>query len=361
MNKKHFTKSVVIGRFQPMHNGHLSMIKHALSISHQVNIVIGSSWCYPNINNPFTLAQRIDMIKSAIWHNIPEFKFARDADVAKRIKFSGVRDYRYNDERWKLEVRQSIDETDDDSVVMVGFDKDKDSYWLHEFGWKFEAVPPVMGRDEKPLSATNIRYDFLSGAKLDQYGEDLPSGVFSWLQYYKHVDQVNGYKRLQSEYALWQNELAKFESYPYKDALNCCTADTVVVCNNHLLVIERKFAPGMGAYALPGGHKESSETFKECAIRELREEVKLKVPERVILGSIKESKLFDHPKRSCVFSKPTVAQYIVLQPNPDGSLPRVMAASDAKRAFWMPMHQVVSNADKFFDDHYEIVINFLGL
>lgn len=122
--------------------------------------------------------------------------------------------------------------------------------------------------------------------------------------------------------------IGEIQNYPYPDALNCCTGDSVVVCNNHLLVIRRKFAPGKDALALPGGHKNANETFLDCAIRELLEEVRIKVPEKVIRGSIRNSMLFDHPKRSVHFSKPTVAQYIKLEPNNDGSLPRIMGGSD---------------------------------
>ena len=351
--KYKFDKAVVIGRFQPFHNGHAAMVHKALEESKTVYILLGSAYAYPNVLNPLTATERERMITSWL---LSEFKYE---DVA-RVKFKPIPDYLYNEEKWKTSVRTAIDETKGDNIAIYGYEKDADSYWLKAFGWTHVPVVPVKvyGKD---LSATDLRPTiFLHKNGWDEkIARYVPASTVSYINGWMMTDT---FWRLYYEFEKWEDELEKFKAYPYPDALNCCTGDSVVVCNNHLLVIRRKFAPGKGALALPGGHKNANETFLDCAIRELLEEVRIKVPEKVIRGSIRNSMLFDHPKRSVHFSKPTVAQYIKLEPNNDGSLPRIMGgADDAAEAFWMPMHEVKQKRGEFFDDHYQIIVAFTGL
>lgn len=350
---KQFDKAVVIGRFQPFHNGHAAMVRKALEEAKIVYILLGSAYAYPNVLNPLTARERQTMIFSWLNTNFP-------IEDVVRVQFEHIPDYLYNEEKWKTSVRTAIRETKGDKIAIYGYEKDAGSYWLKAFGWTHVPVPPVQ-INGKDLSATDLRpiiFNHKNGwdKKLLRF---VPQATVDYIDKWMMEDT---FWRLFYEYEKWESELEKFKNYPYPDALNCCTGDSVVVCNNHLLVIRRKFAPGKDALALPGGHKNANETFLDCAIRELLEEVRIKVPEKVIRGSIRNSMLFDHPKRSVYFSKPTVAQYIKLEPNNDGSLPRIMGGSDdALDAFWMPMHEVKQNRGEFFDDHYQIIVAFTGL
>lgn len=350
---KQFDKAVVIGRFQPFHNGHAAMVRKALEEAKIVYILLGSAYAYPNVLNPLTARERQTMIFSWLNANFP-------IEDTVRVQFEYIPDYLYNEEKWKTSVRTAIRETKDDKIAIYGYEKDAGSYWLKAFGWTHVPVPPVQ-IDGKDLSATDLRpiiFNHKNGWD-KQLLRFVPQETVNYIDKWMMEDT---FWRLFYEYEKWESELEKFKNYPYPDALNCCTGDSVVVCNNHLLVIRRKFAPGKDALALPGGHKNANETFLDCAIRELLEEVRIKVPEKVIRGSIRNSMLFDHPKRSVHFSKPTVAQYIKLEPNNDGSLPRIMGgADDALEAFWMPMHEVKQNRGEFFDDHYQIIVAFTGL
>lgn len=358
---KKYNKSVVIGRFNPvMHYGHLNMVKQALAVSSNVVIVVGSSNKFPDVKNPVPAELRRKMIRSVIESEI-------GSHAMLRITITEVPDYNYNDEKWKTEVRLAVDQQPTDKIAIVGFEKDSESYWLKEFEWDFVSVEPVMTQRYSkavPISNTFIRDFWLRTGALD-FQSFLPPKSIEFIEEFTYEGDSNEYtdefKRLHEERLMWDEEIEKFKSYPYPTALNCCTADAVVVCNNHILLIERKFAPGKGAWALPGGHKDSNETFKDCALRELEEEVRIKVPRKVLAGSIVESHLFDAPNRSAVFCKPTVAQYIILQPNADGKLPKVKAASDAKSAVWVPMHEIVRNPAMLFDDHWCIIQYFTGL
>jgi bifunctional NMN adenylyltransferase/nudix hydrolase len=53
-----FDYCLFIGRFQPFHNGHHAVLKHALSIADKAIIVIGSANQTPNARNPWTAEER---------------------------------------------------------------------------------------------------------------------------------------------------------------------------------------------------------------------------------------------------------------------------------------------------------------
>lgn len=356
--KKVYSKACVIGRFEPtMHNGHVAMVKKALEVAETVYILVGSASAYPDTKNPISFNLRQRCI-----HKIITTEFPNDY---RRIVILPLNDYKYNDEKWKTEVRTQMNEHSNDKIAMVGFEKDEDSYWLKTFGWSHVNVEPLMvdylGKNV-PMSSTFIRDHWLRTGKIS-FQDVLPDASIEFLRKFTWGSGMMfapEFDRLNEERLLWDKELKKFENYPYQGSLHACCADAVVVCNNHLLVIERKFAPGKGAWAIPGGHKDANETFRYAALRELEEEVKLKVCPKVIRGSIKGQELFDDPKRTAEFCKPTVAQYIVLEPNNNGKLPKVKADSDAKKAFWVPMHEVKKNRNRFFDDHFDICQHFIG-
>ncbi|MFH1786909.1 MAG: nicotinamide-nucleotide adenylyltransferase [archaeon] len=58
--------ALLVGRFQPFHNGHLFLITHILSCEDKLTIVVGSSQESRTERNPFTAAERICMIHRAL-------------------------------------------------------------------------------------------------------------------------------------------------------------------------------------------------------------------------------------------------------------------------------------------------------
>jgi nicotinamide-nucleotide adenylyltransferase len=57
---------LLVGRFQPFHNGHLAAVKHALKKVDYLYIVVGSAQRSHERLNPFTAGERIMMIKAAL-------------------------------------------------------------------------------------------------------------------------------------------------------------------------------------------------------------------------------------------------------------------------------------------------------
>ncbi len=55
-----------IGRFQPIHMGHVEAIKHILSENDELIIVVGSAQYSHTFDNPFTAGERIEMVRMAL-------------------------------------------------------------------------------------------------------------------------------------------------------------------------------------------------------------------------------------------------------------------------------------------------------
>ena len=60
---------VFLGRFQPVHNGHVLALKQIFSQEERVFIVIGSAQAAFTPTNPFTTAERIQMLE-AVLHSL---------------------------------------------------------------------------------------------------------------------------------------------------------------------------------------------------------------------------------------------------------------------------------------------------
>jgi nicotinamide-nucleotide adenylyltransferase len=59
-------RGLMIGRFQPVHSGHLKGIKEILKEVDDVIILIGSAQYSHSLNNPFTAGERIMMVHAAL-------------------------------------------------------------------------------------------------------------------------------------------------------------------------------------------------------------------------------------------------------------------------------------------------------
>lgn len=349
MNKK-YDFGIVIGRFQPFHLAHQNLIKHSLTLAEKVVVILGSARSASDVKNPFTPAMREEIIRACF------------PNESKRLIFRAVRDYPYNDHVWTAEVQNIVDEiteTDEKEITkiaIVGFFKDRSSYYLNLFPqWSFEEF---YTSDKKLLSinATHIRANFFQGN--EDWKESLPTQAAVALDVFK---QTETFPNLQKEFAYLQKykEDTRFVGVPFEPTF--ITTDTVVVQSGHVLVIRRGHQPGKGLLALPGGFLASGLTLEDNAIKELKEETQIKVPAQVLRGSIKNSRAFDYPERSQRGRTVTFAYFIELEPSLKDGLPRVKGGDDAAKAFWLPLSALGEKEDEFFEDHLHIIKFFLGL
>jgi nicotinamide-nucleotide adenylyltransferase len=59
-------RGLFVGRFQPLHNGHLEVIKRIMKEVDELVIIVGSSQYSHRHDNPFTAGERITMIRKAL-------------------------------------------------------------------------------------------------------------------------------------------------------------------------------------------------------------------------------------------------------------------------------------------------------
>ncbi|MFN3857551.1 MAG: bifunctional nicotinamide-nucleotide adenylyltransferase/Nudix hydroxylase [Caulobacter sp.] len=334
-----------IGRFEPFHLGHLAVLRRALEHAPRAIVLIGSADAPRSARNPWTYQERAVMIRAAL-----------GAD-AERLVIRPLADHLYNETAWLAEVQSqvaaAVAEAGSEagaSVGLIGHEKDASSYYLRAFPqWELLDVDQVA-----MLSATELRQHLFDE---DQGGlrlleANLPQSVFEMLQAFR---RTAAYAQTRDEWRHVRDYRRIWEAAPYPPTF--VTADAVVVHSGHVLLIKRRSQPGKGLWALPGGFVDQQETLLDAAIRELREETRLKLPAPVLRGGLKDQAVFDHPDRSMRGRTITHAFFFEF---PSGPLPAVRGSDDAARARWMPVAEVMRMRGHLFEDHYFILERFLG-
>jgi bifunctional NMN adenylyltransferase/nudix hydrolase len=207
----------------------------------------------------------------------------------------------------------------------------------------------------EPLDASSIRALYFNS----KYNPDFLRSVvpFSTLNFLYEFHNTEDYKQILNERLFVEAYREKFKALPYEPTF--VTADTIVVQSGHVLLIKRRAAPGKGLWALPGGYlnAKTDKSMLDCAMRELNEETKIKLPEKILRGNIKKSKVFDAIDRDPRGRIITHAFFIQLLEG-EWNLPKIKGSDDAEKAVWMPISEVRRN--EMYADHYDILLHFLG-
>ncbi len=61
-----FKRGLFIGRFQPVHNGHIEAIRYAAAKCETLIVLIGSSQKSYELSDPFTVGERVEMVHDAV-------------------------------------------------------------------------------------------------------------------------------------------------------------------------------------------------------------------------------------------------------------------------------------------------------
>jgi bifunctional NMN adenylyltransferase/nudix hydrolase len=163
------------------------------------------------------------------------------------------------------------------------------------------------------------------------------------------------YGHLRDEFRFVNAYRASWATAPYPPTF--VTVDAVVIQGGYVLMVKRKFSPGKGLWALPGGFLGQDETAQAACVRELREETGIKVPVPVINGSITHQHLFDKPDRSTRGRTITQA-FLVELTGGDTQLPKVKGSDDASDAKFFSLDIIDTMRSQIFEDHWDI-INFM--
>lgn len=337
--------ALLIGRFEPVHSGHLALLHEALRQAPQVIVVVGSAWQARSPKNPFTWQEREAMLKSTL----PE------ADRG-RVQVLPVRDY-YNEAVWVQAVRRGVAEhtAPGARIALVGHFKDATSSYLRAFlGWTLVDLPR-QGR----MDATTIRDAYFGatpatvGTALAPLAGEIPPSTIAMLEQFA---QTPHYPALQEEWRMLRGYREAWAAAPYPPVF--VTVDAVLRCQDQVLLIRRAHAPGKGQLAVPGGFIEQRETVWQSCLRELVEETHCQLPEATMRAALQSVAVFDHPDRSQRGRTITHAHYFDLG---DAPFPVVQADDDAALVQWTPIDQLARLEEEFFEDHFHMLDHFLGL
>lgn len=329
---------VFIGRFQPVHIGHIDVIRHALQLSKYVVVLVGSSNQPRTPKNPWSCYEREAMLIEAL------------GEDAERVVVKFLHDQKYNDQKWAAGVQELVDEatfnTNHPRIGIIGHTKDESSYYLKLFP-QWDLIEHKMNEE---VNATDLRSLMFEGKNVKYLKGVLPQNVFEEVE---RFTSTAAFDLLQTEYNIIKKYKKAWEAAPYPPIF--VTVDAVVVQSGHILLVQRDAAPGEGLWAMPGGFLEQNEYIEDGVLRELKEETKIKVAPAMLRGCIKQSKVFDRPDRSARGRTITHAFLIEL---PAGPLPTVKGSDDARKAAWVKFADI--KEDVMFEDHWHIINDMLG-
>ncbi|QNN58002.1 bifunctional nicotinamide-nucleotide adenylyltransferase/Nudix hydroxylase [Diaphorobacter ruginosibacter] len=339
-----YDTAILIGRFEPVHTGHLALLTHALQAARQVIVIVGSAFQARSPKNPFSWEERADMLLGSL-----------EEHERARVDVVPVRDY-YDEARWVHAVRKAVEghTSPGTRIGLVGHFKDASSSYLSAFpGWELISLPR-----QGEIDATMIRNAYFGATgqtapiALAPFHDVLPPSTRGLLERFAGQPE---FKELQNEWRMLRGYREAWASAPYAPVF--VTVDALLRCNDQILLIRRAHAPGRGLLALPGGFIEQRESIWQSCLRELVEETHCDVPAESLRQALREVHVFDHPDRSQRGRTITHAHYFDLGRR--AALPEVRADDDAAQVVWVPIQEIASHEAAFFEDHFQILNHFL--
>jgi len=352
---------VFIGRFQPFHLGHQSIVDMALERARRVIVFVGSANSARSIQNPFTYEERREMIAACY----------RDQVEQDRLRLRPLNDVLYNDTAWIASVQASVmaevlavgnedagvhlHGLKDFKVGLIGHMKDKSGYYQKMFPeWGSIDVQHTYGT----FGSTHVRNDYLRPSPILPNGI-CPEPVVDWLHDFRLTPEFSA---LVAEKQYIDGYREQWKSAPYPPVF--VTVDAVVVQSGHILLVERGEQPGRGLKALPGGFINQDEPLRAAVIRELREETKIsdqkgEIPP-AMLGSFiedRQTRVFDGPSRSA--RGRTITHAFMFNCPERTNLFGVSGSDDAKTAAWYELGTL--DPRDFFEDHWAIIQEMTGV
>lgn len=406
MKESKYDIIVTVGRYEPIHKGHIPTFVKAANLASTVVCVIGSANRPRDPKNPFSAKEREVMITDALLEENPNL-FSDN-----KVKFISVEDTFYLDNEWYrrvktrvqelekevikkkqekyksvieslletieqngitaterafdvhlelhgtlntisqliLSYRNAVKESNTCNIAVMGHMKDKSSEYLNNLNWPLIDIGAFVGdteaEDDSPISATDIRDLWFCG-KLSYARSNLMETTYNTLKNYPKSEFFD----LQAEW----NEIQKYrsENQVGPNVVQFLTADAVVIRGDEILMVRRGGPLGKGLWALPGGFKNYTETFFDSCVRELQEETKIKLSEHVIRLSQKEEKMFDYPDRSLRGTTVSMVYSFILDPSKPR--PPVKGAYDAVQAWWFSYTDILAMRDQIFEDHLDMI------
>ena len=144
--------AVFIGRFQPLHSGHIPAFQQGLERAPFLLAIVGSAFASRSRHNPFTWEERAALLVETLGAD-DRLSVQPLADSSGHVPdwVRGVRALVTNEWGRRRVAQSALPEQP--RVGLLGYAKDASSYYLSLFPeWTFLSVPP-----RRFLSATDIR------------------------------------------------------------------------------------------------------------------------------------------------------------------------------------------------------------
>lgn len=227
-----------IGRFQPLHIGHVAVIEKALSELDSLIVGIGSAEKHHTAENPYTCEERKAMIESSV------------KGISCIVPIPDINDY----SSWVKHVKKLAGEFD---VVYSG--NEIVNKLFEEKGYAIERVSEI-----GYISSSAIRDMMVRGGDWEKFVPKPTADI---------IQKINGEERVRALYKQYLNPIP--------------AVDMIIKYNNGIVLVKRRD----GKYALPGGFMEFGESAESAAIRETKEETGLDLKLEKLLG------VYSDPKR----------------------------------------------------------------
>ena len=363
--------AVYIGRFQPLHNGHVHVLQNAFKNYDGVVILVGSANKARDIKNPFTFAERSDIISRWIAQN---YKI-----TGKQSRIRPLPDQPYNDAKWIQSVQENVQDAvqefgfSNPEIFVTGSERDDSTWYLQcfpQWGKDFKDPHPI----GEELNATSLRDKLFTEEYMTW--KDIPDVTDRFLRNFIETPILNV---LRDEYNFIKKYKERWAVAPY--APTFVTADSVIIQSGHILVVERGALPGKGLWALPGGFVKPKQRVKEAAITEVIEETGIRladgkrakeITEDILRGSIVDYEYFDDPNRS--LRGRTITFAFLYRLDDTKPLPKVSGQFapledtggvagivETAKAFWLPISEARANPQNWFEDHHPILDTMIGM
>ncbi len=286
-----------IGRFQPLHLGHIDALNQAKQ--HWVTeflMGIGSANKEHTAENPFTYEERKTMVTKVL--------------KALHIKFSiyAVPDMDSDEDR-KNFIIENLPKFD---MVISG------NPWTSDIFKKTKYKICIL-KIRKDIKSTTIRH-------MLHIGDNIGLGQFVPHQISTYLEHIKASKRL-AEY------------YTHEGIWPSVAVDGIIFTKDKKIVVIKRKNPPLG-YALPGGFVDYGETTEQALIREMKEEIWVQVKIRKLAGVMSDPK---RDPRAHIISIVYIADIISgkVKAGDDAKSVKIMKLEDAKKL------KMVANHDKF--------------
>ncbi len=339
---KTYSLGVYVARWQGHHRAEQQLLSQALDLCESVLVLLGSAGHSRDLYHPFDEAEREALIRAAV-HPSQE----------GRLRFASVED-RCDNARWNAAVLRTIEEhTPSPNLAwFVGRNDPALRYYRESF-------PPcelveVDVTVTVPLDTYALAQAYFSASDAVQLEQALRDTVpLRALQLLASWQQNSpGWQALRKELAVIEDYRRKYNA-PYY-----LTADAVVQCKGHVLLIRRGGVIGNGLWALPGGFVDAGEMFFAASLRELEEETGLHLELPRAHAMMRGLQTAEHPLRSPRARLVSQAYHFDLG---DIELPSVAGSDDAELARWVPLTQLRALLPQMFEDHATVLDQFFDV